>query len=639
MILQLLYIVLALLGLSFLVFIHELGHYIIAIRNGIKVEVFSIGFGKPILKWKRGDVQWQICYVLFGGYVKMLGQEKQGNLELHQIQGGFYHASPFARIKVAFAGPFVNIVFALVAFTALWLLGGREQPFSQHTKIIGWVEAHSDLYAKGVRPGDLIESINGHPYNGFKDLMYAAATSQENVHIEGKDVNYFSHEKTPFEYSLLSYPDPNMGEQGLKSFGIVAPARYLIYDDFKTPGDNPIAPNSAMANSGIQKGDRIIWVNGELIFSMPQLSKVLNDQNAMVTVIRDSKRVTLRIPTFAIGDLRLKKSDYQEFDDWKHAAHLTAPLRDLLFIPYDINYKGVVLAPFKFVDQRSSESILTGDAVLRKGDQIVAIDGEPVRTSFDILDRLQHKIAHIIVEREAGFKPFNAQREDDQFIDSFNAKELSSLVDSIGSGGGMAQVGSLVLLKKVEPLTQKEFLLSSEHKSYFEEQMAKIHALKDVRKKAELLKAVEAQKSQRILGIALKDRAVIYNPNPFILFTDVIKDTYRTFSSLLTGKLSPKWLSGPIGFVQVMQHGWSLGFKEALYWMGMISLGLAIFNLLPIPALDGGHISFSLYEMVTKKPISSKVMERMVIPFVICLIGLFIFVTFQDIRRLFNMFF
>jgi regulator of sigma E protease len=203
----------------------------------------------------------------------------------------------------------------------------------------------------------------------------------------------------------------------------------------------------------------------------------------------------------------------------------------------------------------------------------------------------------------------------------------------------MAQVGSLVLLKKVEPLTQKEFLLSSEHKSYFEEQMAKIHALKDVRKKAELLKAVEAQKSQRILGIALKDRAVIYNPNPFILFTDVIKDTYRTFSSLLTGKLSPKWLSGPIGFVQVMQHGWSLGFKEALYWMGMISLGLAIFNLLPIPALDGGHISFSLYEMVTKKPISSKVMERMVIPFVICLIGLFIFVTFQDIRRLFNMFF
>lgn len=645
MVLQLIYILLALLGLSFLVFIHELGHYIMAIRNGIKVEVFSIGFGKPFLKWKVGDVEWRLCFVLFGGYVKMAGQEKQGNIDPAEVKGGFYHATPLARIKVAIAGPLVNIAFAFIAFFALFLLGGRKQPFSQHTKIIGWVESNSDLYAKGVRPGAQIDEINGHAYRGFKDLMYAAATSEEKVDIQGKEINYWTKKESPFNYSLLSYPDPTMGDQGLKSFGVVSPARYFIYDDFKRSGDNPILPGSSMANSGIEKGDRIVWINGQLIFSMPQLSKILSDQDVLLTIERDGKYFNARIPKVAIANLRLKKADLQELDDWKHAALIEGQLRSLSFIPYDVNSKGVIEGAIKFIDDNSMETMPRGDLhrLLQKGDKIVAVEGKAVQSGFEILKGVQKKVVHIIVARGIPYLPISFEKEDPDFIHSIHAEDLLTLANGIGLPDSKSRAGNLVLLHAVEPVTQTEFLLQTEHKTVFEEalhkQMSEIDQIKDPKKKQAAMKALESYKNQRILGISLKDREVIYNPSAFVLFGDVLQDTYRTFSSLVTGRLSPKWLSGPIGFIQVMQHGWSLGFKEALYWLGMISLGLAIFNLLPIPALDGGHIAFSVYEWITKKRISAKTMERMIIPFVVCLIGLFVFVTFQDIKRLLQIFF
>jgi regulator of sigma E protease len=84
-----------------------------------------------------------------------------------------------------------------------------------------------------------------------------------------------------------------------------------------------------------------------------------------------------------------------------------------------------------------------------------------------------------------------------------------------------------------------------------------------------------------------------------------------------------------------MQQGLGIGFKEALYWMGLISLNLGIINLLPIPVLDGGHICFSLWEVITRKRIPAKALEKIVFPFVILMIAFFIYVTFQDIIRLF----
>ena len=86
--------------------------------------------------------------------------------------------------------------------------------------------------------------------------------------------------------------------------------------------------------------------------------------------------------------------------------------------------------------------------------------------------------------------------------------------------------------------------------------------------------------------------------------------------------------------VQALQNSWSHGIKDAIFWLGFISLNLAFLNLLPIPVLDGGHIVFASIEAVTKKPLKAKTMERLILPFVILIVILFVYLTYHDIMNL-----
>jgi regulator of sigma E protease len=160
MIVNILYILLTFLGLGFLIFIHELGHYFAAKKVGMKIEVFSIGFGKPIYSFKRNGVKWQICMLPFGGFVKIAGMEKEGDIEPSQIKDGFFGQKPFSRIKVSLAGPLVNLVFAFLAFSIIWTCGGRKKNFSEYTKKIGFVEQQSNLYfEKGDKFSHSVEKV------------------------------------------------------------------------------------------------------------------------------------------------------------------------------------------------------------------------------------------------------------------------------------------------------------------------------------------------------------------------------------------------------------------------------------------------------------------------------------------------
>src|ERR1700704_1985386 len=107
MIFSILYIIFAILALSFLIFIHELGHFIMARRVGMRVETFAIGFGKPIFSWEHDGVKWQIGWILFGGYVKIAGQDFDKDKDPYSIPDSFFGKSPLDRIKVAVMGPLV----------------------------------------------------------------------------------------------------------------------------------------------------------------------------------------------------------------------------------------------------------------------------------------------------------------------------------------------------------------------------------------------------------------------------------------------------------------------------------------------------------------------------------------------------
>jgi regulator of sigma E protease len=629
MIVNFLYFLLALFGLGFLVFIHELGHYFMARRVGMKVEAFSIGFGKPFYTWEHQGVKWQLCYLFFGGYVRIAGMEKKGSIEPHEIPDGFYGKRPWQRIQVALMGPIANFIFAFVVFIAIWALGGREKPFSEFTQLIGWVDPQSHLYEEGLRAGDQIESYNHRPYKGYSDLFYAAILDHQKGDLKGYHHDYLDQGKEPFSTSLDSS----------REIRALLPASYVIYS-------NPIK-DSPLLNSGIQEGDRVLWVDGELIFSQAQLSQVLNQPKTLLTVQRGGKTFLARVPRLSVADLRLASSSLAELDDWQNEAGLKTRVKQLFFIPYNLDLRGVIENAVSYIGADSDEHLPKAaersplDTPLERGDRIIAVDGIPVNSSFKLLAELQTKHAQIIVQRRQNAPIPSWKDEDAHFYEGVQWDRLQQMIQSIGTGAPVTSEGELHLLSPIElkPFSAFAAAQSDHGQDRLAAQMKEIEAIKDPKARAKALAQLEQEQNKFKLGFMPQDQLVNYNPSPGALFVSSCKDTWRTLVALFSGNVNPKYMSGPVGIIEVMHHGWGVGVKEALFWMAVISLNLGIFNLLPLPVLDGGHICFSIIESITKKPIKAKVMELLIIPFIILLVAFLIFVTYHDLMRVFGRFF
>ena len=110
------------LSLSILVVLHEFGHYWVARKLGVKVLVYSIGFGPTLLKWqsKKSGIQYQLSALPLGGYVKML-DEREGNVAEQDLPYAFNRQSPWKRIAIVAAGPLINLIFAVLLFWILFL--------------------------------------------------------------------------------------------------------------------------------------------------------------------------------------------------------------------------------------------------------------------------------------------------------------------------------------------------------------------------------------------------------------------------------------------------------------------------------------------------------------------------------------
>jgi regulator of sigma E protease len=646
---SILYVILAILGLSFLIFIHELGHYYMARRLGMRVETFSIGFGKPIYSWVKDGVRWQIGWLLFGGYVKIAGMDTTDQRDLYEVEDGFFGKRPLDRIKVAFMGPFVNIVFALLAFIALWAIGGREKNFGDYTHKIGWIDPKSELYAKGIRPGDEIVSYNGQPFEGAKDHISAPMTSHGELEIKGYKVDSHTKGKTPFSYTIKPYPHPNALDKDVMTAGILQPANYIIYQQLAKGGENPLPEGSPMQNSGIQYGDRIIWADGVAIYSLQQLSHVLNDAKALLTIQRGQDLFLRRVPRIHVEELKLNPEVREELIDWQFEAQLNGTkIQKLYYLPYNLNNEGLVEGPIKFIDQDKEEEAFSKhpfsslEQPLEEGDRIIAVDGIPITRSYEILSHLQQHHVNIIVERDPKLaRIVSWQHADALFDQQYKWEDLHHLVSQIGVTLTPQSSGNLILLNPVVPKMRKDFQLSSESQARLQDEMREqareIENIDDPEKRAQARHLLENRDKQLLLGLPfIQDEKVQYNPNPIALFDKVFEEIWHTLKALFTGSLNPKWMSGPIGIVQVVHDNSMVSLKESLFWLGAISLNLGILNLLPLPVLDGGTICFALYELITGKRLKTKTLEKLIIPFALLLIGFFVFLTYHDLARIFS---
>jgi len=169
------YVIPFLVVLTILVYVHEWGHYWVAVKSGVRVEVFSIGFGPEIFGWNnKAGTRWKISAIPLGGYVKMFGQsdtspdgDEDRELTQEEKSVSFAHKSLLKRAAIVAAGPIANFIFAIVVFALLAWLVGSPTPKAG----VGEVMVGSPAEQAGLASGDSILEIDGVPINLFTDLQ------------------------------------------------------------------------------------------------------------------------------------------------------------------------------------------------------------------------------------------------------------------------------------------------------------------------------------------------------------------------------------------------------------------------------------------------------------------------------------
>jgi regulator of sigma E protease len=169
--------------LTIIVFIHEFGHFIVARWCGIKVLVFSIGFGPELVGFNdRHGTRWKISAVPLGGYVKFFGDENAASvpdadaiaaMNPDERKVSFFHKSVAARAAVVVAGPMANFLLAIAIFATIFMISGRQETAAR----IGRVIDGSPAAAAGFQPDDVVVSIDGKPVSSFRDLKVMVAFS------------------------------------------------------------------------------------------------------------------------------------------------------------------------------------------------------------------------------------------------------------------------------------------------------------------------------------------------------------------------------------------------------------------------------------------------------------------------------
>ena len=167
--------------ITVIVFFHELGHYLFARLNGVKIEVFSIGFGRELFGWNdRHGTRWKVAMLPLGGYVKMFGQSDLGpdgaeaeDWTDEQKAGAFPNKTVMQRFWVVLGGPLANFILAIVLFAGVFAFVGRSETLPEASTVMEGSAAER----AGIEPGDLIVAIDGTSIQRFDDLQYVISLS------------------------------------------------------------------------------------------------------------------------------------------------------------------------------------------------------------------------------------------------------------------------------------------------------------------------------------------------------------------------------------------------------------------------------------------------------------------------------
>ena len=163
--------------LGVLVFVHELGHFLLARWHGVRVHTFSLGFGPKLLSFKKGDTEYCLSLIPLGGYVKMAGENPDDNPQ--GATDEFMSKSKWQRFQILLAGPAMNMILAVLVLAVVLMQGDRVLAFLSRPAVIGVVQADSPAAAAGIAAGDEIVKINGRAISTWEELDMAVSSKPD----------------------------------------------------------------------------------------------------------------------------------------------------------------------------------------------------------------------------------------------------------------------------------------------------------------------------------------------------------------------------------------------------------------------------------------------------------------------------
>ncbi|MEK6774222.1 MAG: RIP metalloprotease RseP [Bdellovibrionota bacterium] len=357
--------------LGVLIFVHELGHFLVARWCGIRVETFSLGFGKKILQMKRGHTTYCVSLIPLGGYVKMFGEqpfsgdmvgegENQRPMTAEEKNQSFTHKNVWQRIAVVMAGPLMNFFFAVLIFTLVALIG-------ENTKgpLLGDVASPSLAEQQGFKSGDLLLKVEDSDINTWEDFQKQLnkkihtneADSQIAVLVQREGLSH------PLEIKAVVSRRPNTNPISSEKF--VGDIDGL--NPYSRSSHVGVPANSPMTLLGMKTGDRIASINDMKVTHFRELDPLLKK-------VDPKQPLNLEIERLANDEKKTEKISIQWSPQEKIKEYSLATLK----LETTDLYLGRIL-----------KKTPADSAGLKPWDKIISIDTKAVTKWDDVLNAIK----------------------------------------------------------------------------------------------------------------------------------------------------------------------------------------------------------------------------------------------------------
>lgn len=376
--------------LGFLIFIHELGHFLFAKGFGVGVEKFSFGFGPRIFGFTWKGTEYRLSWIPLGGYVKMEGDDPFD--ESPPVSStSLMQKAPWKRLLIAFAGPLFNLVLPMFLFAGVYLAGAPEP-----TAWVGLVSEDSAAARAGIQVGDRLLKVGDRPVRYFTDVRAALEAlppdASTAVEIERNGATL----KVPITLKAELLPN-EWGEPVLQNVLGVSPtgARPLVGVD--------AASTSPAYSAGVRSGDRVVAVDGAPVLWGYQLFdrlKAVTGPSVSLTLQREGKelridvpRLSYSLPMEALGDQPATQVELEALQ----ALHPGAPFG---LFPYELFIKEAIAGRPAF------------KAGLMAGDMLYSVNGRTIQKWLDLKKSIEapaDELKEIVILRQGVLKRFQVQ--------------------------------------------------------------------------------------------------------------------------------------------------------------------------------------------------------------------------------------